>query len=137
MFELNDIICEIRLPMHSEIQLKSATIPFVRFKSKGFQRRKVFFILPPLTLYISFYVLHIVTNNEVFSMLVCHATCREFDSRLSKVHSIFHSFGIDKMSTKLTWEQNSEGPTLGGPPDSGIYSIAPRGPGSCKLGCVP
>lgn len=33
-----------------------------------------------------------------------HAKVREFDFRLGKVRFTCHPFGVDKISTKLTWE---------------------------------
>lgn len=37
----------------------------------------------------------------------------DFESMLGKVHQAFHPFGIDKISTKLAWELNTEGTALG------------------------
>lgn len=34
---------------------------------------------------------------------VCHVTV---ESRLGKIHSNFHPFGVDKVSTKLAWKLN-------------------------------
>lgn len=55
-----------------------------------------------------------------------HATDRELE--LDNVHSIFHSFGVYKMSTKLASGLNIRGPTLRWAPDWDTCSIAPSGP---------
>lgn len=39
----------------------------------------------------------------------------EFDSWLGKVHSVFHPFGINKMSTKLARKLNTKNPMLDWP----------------------
>lgn len=50
----------------------------------------------------------------------CHGTGQGFDFRLGNVHTTYHAFGVDKISTKLAWELNTEGPALGRPPDRDI-----------------
>lgn len=45
-------------------------------------------------------------------------------SGLGKVHSTFRPFVVDKMSTKISWELNTMGPTLGLPVGRDIFCIA-------------
>lgn len=63
-----------------------------------------------------------------------HAAGREFESRLGKFHSNFHSFGVDKRSTKITWDLNMEGLALGWPPEWDICCTSLRGPSTIKQG---
>lgn len=48
---------------------------------------------------------------------------------------IFHYFGVIKMSTKLTWELNTQGLALGWPPDTYICCITPRELRPSNEGC--
>lgn len=67
---------------------------------------------------------------------VCHAVDREFDFRLGKVNSAFHTFRIDEITTKPAWEPNTGRLALGWLPVRDICYIATRGLGSCKrVGC--
>lgn len=65
----------------------------------------------------------------------CYGAGRKFDSRLSNVHSSFHHFRADKMSTQLAVQLNTEGPALGLPPGLDIcYKTNTYGKGSRKQG---
>lgn len=56
-----------------------------------------------------------------------HATGSEFDSDLGNVHSIFHSFRVNKISTMLAWKLNTGGLALGWPPDCDTCDTVPKG----------
>lgn len=60
---------------------------------------------------------------------IYYATGPQFDFEVDKVYLTFHLVGIDKMSTKMPLELNTESPALGLLPDQDTsYYTSPQGP---------
>lgn len=51
-------------------------------------------------------------NSLMVSTSDYYDTDQEFDAGRNKVHTIFHPFEVNKMSSNLDWELNTGGPAL-------------------------